>query len=48
MIGLIKDELDGEIMKEFVVLRAKKYGHLKDNNEIKKIIKKQNGQKSLS
>ena len=29
----MKDELDGEITKEFVGLRAKTYSYLKDNND---------------
>ena len=33
MIGLLKDELGGQIMKEFVGLRAKAYSYLKDNND---------------
>ena len=33
MIGLMKDELGGQIMKEFVGLRAKTYSYLKDNND---------------
>ena len=37
VIELMKDELGGQIMKEFVVLRAKTYSYLKDNkNEDKK------------
>ena len=32
VIGLMKDELGGQIMKEFVGLRAKTYSYLKDNN----------------
>ena len=32
MIGLIKDELGGQIMKKFVGLRAKTHSYLKDNN----------------
>ena len=33
VIGLMKDELGGQIMKEFVGLRAKTYSYLKDNNK---------------
>ena len=33
VIGLMKDELGGQIMKEFVGLRAKTYSYLKDNND---------------
>ena len=33
VIRLIKDELGGHIMKEFVGLREKTYSYLKDNNE---------------
>ena len=32
VIGLMKDELGGPIMKEFVELRAKAYSYLNDNN----------------
>ena len=32
VIGLMKDELGGQIMKEFVGLRAKTYSYLKENN----------------
>ena len=34
IIGLVKDELGGQIMKEFVGLRAKTYSYLKDNNDV--------------
>ena len=33
VIRLMKDELGGQIMKEFVGLRAKTYSYLKDNND---------------
>ena len=33
VIGLMKDELCGQIMREFVGLRAKTYSYLKDNND---------------
>ena len=33
VIGLIKDELVGQIMKEFLGLRAKTYNYLKDSND---------------
>ena len=36
----MKDELGGEIMKEFVVLREKTYSYLKDNKEEDKKSKK--------
>ena len=32
VIGLMKDELRGKIMKEFSALRAKTYSYLTDNN----------------
>ena len=32
VIGSMKDEVRGQIMKEFVQLRAKSYSYLKDNN----------------
>ena len=41
----MKDELGGEIMKEFVVLREKTYSYLKDNKEEDK---KAKSTKSLS
>ena len=33
VIGLMKDESGGQIMKEFVGLRAKTYSYLKDKND---------------
>ena len=33
VIGLMKDELGGQIMKEFVGVRAKTCSYLKDNND---------------
>ena len=33
VIGLMKDELGEQIMKEFVGLRPKPYSYLKDNND---------------
>ena len=33
VIGLMKDELGGQIMKEFVGLRAKTYSYLKESND---------------
>ena len=36
VIGLMKDELGGEIITEFTALRAKTYSYLTDNNKIDK------------
>ena len=33
VIGLMKDELRGQIMKKFVELRAKTHSYLKENND---------------
>ena len=33
VIGLMRDELGGQIMKEFVRLRTKTYSYLKDNTD---------------
>ena len=33
VIGLMKDDLGGKIIKEFIGLRAKTYSYLKDNND---------------
>ena len=33
VIGIMKDELSGQIIKEFFGLRAKIYSYLKDNND---------------
>ena len=45
VIGLIKDELGGQLLKEFVGSRAKTYHNLKENNDEDKkakLIKKKN------
>ena len=39
VIGLMEDELGGQIMKELVGLRAKTYSYLKDNNDEDKKVK---------
>ena len=39
LLGLIKDELVGTIMKGFVGIRAKTYNYLKDNNNDDKKLK---------
>ena len=39
VIGLMKDELSGQIMKEFVGLTAKTYSYLKDKNDEDKKVK---------
>ena len=36
VIGLMKDELGGGIMKEFIALRAKMYSYIDDRSELKK------------
>ena len=36
VIGLVKDELGGEIITEFIALRPKKYSYLTDNDKIDK------------
>ena len=33
VIGLIKEDIDGKVMKEFAILRAKGCSYLTDNNE---------------
>ena len=43
-IGFMKDELGGEIMKEFIGLKPKRYAYLMDGG---KLIKKQKEQKSV-
>ena len=45
VIGLMKDELGRQSIKEFVQLRAKTYSYLKDNNEEDK---KAKGTRSVS
>ena len=47
VIKLMKDELGGQIMKEFVELRAKTYSYLKDNDKGKKKKRKRH-KKSVS
>ena len=44
MVGLMKDELGGQIMKTFIGLKAKTYSYLKDNNNEDK----QKAQKGVS
>ena len=44
-IGLMKDELGGKIMTEFVALRPKTYSYLIDDNGIQVIKKKAKGTK---
>ena len=39
VIGLMKDELDGQIIKEFVGLRVKTYSYLKEKDDEDKIAK---------
>ena len=34
VIGIMKDELGGKIIKEFIGLRAKTYSYLKDNSRL--------------
>ena len=42
VIGLMKDELDGKIIKKFVRLRAKTYSYLIDDSIEEKMQKAQN------
>ena len=42
VIGLMKDELDGKIIKKFVRLRAKTYSYLIDDGIEEKMQKTQN------
>ena len=39
LIGLIKNELEGQILKKIVGLRAKTYSYLKENNDGDKKLK---------
>ena len=36
LIGLMKNDLSGQIIKDFVALRTKTHSYLKDNNKSKK------------
>ena len=45
VVGLIKNKLCGQIIKQFIRLRAKTYSYLKDNNDEDK---KQKAHKSTS
>ena len=40
VIGLIRDELGGEIITEFTALRSKTYSYLRDNDKIDKKAKR--------
>ena len=39
VIGLMKDELEGKIITEFIALRPKTYSYLTDNDKIDKKVK---------
>ena len=41
VIGLMKDELGGEIITDFIALRPKTYSYLTDNDKIDKSLKEQ-------
>ena len=45
VVGVMKDELGGKIMKEFAALRAKTWSYLTDNNDKDK---NQKAQKNVS
>ena len=44
VIGLLKDELEGKIITEFVALRSKTYSYLADDDTVHK---KSNGTKRM-
>ena len=51
VVGLMKDELGGEIVMDFIALRTKTYSYLKDNDNLKdndKIDKKAKGTKKCA